>query len=195
MPLSWRTRHWTRLQHAPPASADAYHHGRFGSPHWFRRLLPRTICRCLHSVFLTQQKRVTPARMIAGYRSALAAWYVAGSLLLRCCCRCYSFGNHALFSRTATSPKNIRRSGVGQGPTAAPEGSALCEAVSVAASVRRIRTPLGAVGEDVREAAEAAGAALVLSRPIVRVVLPAGRGLRVHSMSDLHTDSSANAAW
>ncbi|CAM9213644.1 unnamed protein product [Ectocarpus fasciculatus] len=43
--------------------------------------------------------------------------------------------------------------------------------------------------------ASAAGAALVLSRRIDEVVLPPGRGLRVHSLSDLHTDSKDNLAW
>lgn len=51
------------------------------------------------------------------------------------------------------------------------------------------------MGEATGTAAEAAGAALVLPRPIARVVLPPNRGLRVHSMSDLHTDYTANAAW
>ena len=36
---------------------------------------------------------------------------------------------------------------------------------------------------------------LVMERPIERVVLPAGRGLRVHCMSDLHTDVKDNMAW
>lgn len=134
--------------------------------------------------------------MIAGYRSPVVAWYVAGSLLLRWCCRCYSFGNHALFSsRPATLPKGIgvgcvprRRHGRPWGSRQGPRD-------------RRIRTPVRAVRGDVGEAAGAAaeaagaGAALVLSRPIVKVVLPPKRGLRVHSMSDLHTDSMANAAW
>lgn len=36
---------------------------------------------------------------------------------------------------------------------------------------------------------------LLMERPIERVVLPEGRGLRVHCMSDLHTDVKANLAW
>lgn len=139
--------------------------------------------------------------MIAGHRSAIAAWYVAGSLLLRCCCRCYSFsfGSHALLSRTtATSTKNI---GVGSLHRRRRNGRPWSSgSPRQAPSVRRIRTSVGVVGGDgvgevAGAAARAAEAALVLPRPIVRVVLPEGRGLRVHSMSDLHTDSSANAAW
>lgn len=36
---------------------------------------------------------------------------------------------------------------------------------------------------------------LLLDRPIERVVLPQGRGLRVHCLSDLHVDYKENKAW
>lgn len=47
----------------------------------------------------------------------------------------------------------------------------------------------------VLEAQVEANGKLVLERPIDRVVLPPGRGLRVHCLSDLHTDYKANMAW
>lgn len=36
---------------------------------------------------------------------------------------------------------------------------------------------------------------LLLERPVDRVRLPPGRGLRVHCLSDLHTDYKVNQAW
>lgn len=35
----------------------------------------------------------------------------------------------------------------------------------------------------------------IMQRPIDRVVLDKGRGLRVHCLSDLHTDYKSNLAW
>ncbi len=121
----------------------------------------------MSSAQLHRQAARPQYHMIAGYRPVILAWHVAGSLLLRCCC--YSFGNTPLVSttsRTATTTDRLR---------------GLARAAAVAA-----------VQEDMGETARAK---LVLPRPIVEVVLPRNRGLRVHSMSDLHTDSAANAAW
>ena len=35
----------------------------------------------------------------------------------------------------------------------------------------------------------------IIHRPIDRIILDEGRGLRVHCLSDLHTDYKSNLAW
>ncbi|CAN0426697.1 unnamed protein product [Pylaiella littoralis] len=135
--------------------------------------------------------------MKAGHRSAVLAWYVAGSLLLLlcyCCC-CYSFLTHHVVSSstsgttaTSISEKIIVRNSRPPHSRHSP-------------SIGRADSRAGLIREDVQGELRlmamkaAAGAGLELSRPIAEVVLPPERGLRVHSMSDLHTDSKHNAAW
>lgn len=146
-------------------------------------------CVCVSSQAHFRYSSRSDLYMKAGHRSAVFAWYVAGSLLLLllCCycfCCCYSFRNHhAVFSTSTTA--NSRLWYFRRGP-----------------NVGQARQKLEVVREGVQgeswtmaTPSAAAGAALELSRPIAEKSLPPGRGLRVHSMSDLHTDSKDNAAW
>ncbi|CAM9237004.1 unnamed protein product [Scytosiphon promiscuus] len=130
--------------------------------------------------------------MTGGHSLPILAWHVAWSLqLLLSRCFCYSFGDPSLISATSSS----KNTGVGHVPR---QRHTRASSSRHRTSKIRARAAAGAAGDGEEEAAgtaASAGAALVLPRPVDRVVLPAGRGLRVHSLSDLHTDSKANMAW
>lgn len=161
--------------------------------------------------------------MIAGYCSPSLAWRIA-CLVVLCCSweAVLSFGNHALFKGTASARGTTARSSTAATTAAAtvrPSRGARGHAGrGLDAHPRRHswaygREMLGSsrvMGATAGESAESGGDedagqgngvttgfdnSLVLERPIDRVVLPEGRGLRVHCMSDLHTDVKGNMAW
>lgn len=155
--------------------------------------------------------------MIAGYFSPSLAWCTA-CLVLLCCSweAVLSFGNHALFKGTATARSANAKSSTAAG-TVRPSRGARWRAdqgLHAHPSKRSWTYDRETLGSGLTKAAAAGGGSgvnadagqgngtttgfdnsLVLERPIEKVVLPEGRGLRVHCMSDLHTDIKGNMAW
>lgn len=126
-----------------------------------------------------------------------------------------SFGNNALFKGTdgittaaARSRKDAATAGVRRSRVRvhADQGSHAYPRKRGWAYDREASGPgLAGAGRAVEDEGSGGGAgakgvtgfdnSLVMERPIERVVLPEGRGLRVHCMSDLHTDVKANLEW
>ncbi|CAM9447791.1 unnamed protein product, partial [Ectocarpus sp. 12 AP-2014] len=144
--------------------------------------------------------------MVAGRWLTRVAWHVAWSVLLSCCWCCHCFAIHTA-SRATCSPwlqhgsssssSSLNVGMTGHAPRSRRDRGACCCSQHGSSGVRRAReaVKMGVEGVPGTTASAPAGAALVLSRPIDEVVLPPGRGLRVHSLSDLHTDSKDNLAW
>lgn len=158
--------------------------------------------------------------MMARHRPQFLAWCVA-SLVLLCCLwqAALGFGNHASFKATGVNPgrsrrhpatSSQRRRRASRDDKANVSGRHTWHGVRQASGTRSARESTvvdqGGGGQEAGTGAEAVAGAgaeaetssfgnLVMERPIARVVLPEGRGLRVHCMSDLHTDIKGNFAW
>lgn len=139
--------------------------------------------------------------MVAGRWLTRGAWHVAGSVLLSLCWCCHCFTIHTASSATCSPSLLLQHSGsglsvgmTGHAPRSRRDRGGCCCSQHGSSDSRRARVAMGMEGAP-GTTASAAGAALVLSRRIDEVVLPPGRGLRVHSLSDLHTDSKDNLAW
>ena len=157
--------------------------------------------------------------MIAGTFSPSLAWCVAWVVFLCCSWQAVltnSFGNNALFQGTAgittaavaRSKKDaavaaVRHSRVrvhaNQGSHVYPrrQGWAYDRETwgSSRSGAARVGKDAGSGGGAGAKGVTGYDNSLVMERPIERVILPEGRGLRVHCMSDLHTDVKDNMAW